>query len=271
MAQKPDARKTLRLKLPDIQPPMSVNDAKERAERYVRNLKGILPRLDQSRVVDLANEYLSDAEYYLAKGDYLSSIVCSSYAEGLIDSLRELHLVSASWDTKAEKPKTVAVAGTWDIIHPGHVKLLELAASLGDLIVIVARDANVAKSKGHPPVLSELQRLEVVSSLKPVKRAVLGNVDGDPVKTVADLKPDYFVLGPDQPFDEKALEDRLSKYGSKTKVIKVKEKFAAPGFLTSTSKIVEKIRSTGQGSGADQRQRINLLSTNVNKFPHTPI
>ncbi len=215
---------------------------RERAERYIRNLKGIVPGLEPIKPIELAKQYLSDSEYYLAKGDYISSIVCSSYAEGIIDGLRENGTVSASWKTDLLQQKSVAVAGTWDIIHPGHIKLLEFAASLGDLTVIVSRDKNATKAKGHAPMLPEKQRLTVVSALKPVKKAILGSLDGDPVKTVADLKPDLFVLGPDQPYDERELEQRLRSYGCNTKVVRFKERFTSPGLITSTSKIVEMIR-----------------------------
>ncbi len=222
---------------------MDEEAVRERAERYVRNLKGIIPSLEPIKPIELAKQYLSDSEYYLAKGDYVSSIVCSSYAEGIIDGLRENGTVSASWKTDLLQEKSVVAAGTWDIIHPGHIKLLEFAASLGDLTVIVSRDKNATKAKGHTPMLPEQQRLAVVSALKPVKKAILGSLDGDPVRTVADLKPDFFVLGPDQPYDERELEQKLKSYGCNTKVIRFNQRFTSPGLITSTSKIVEAIRA----------------------------
>ncbi len=222
---------------------------RDRAEKYIRNLKGIIFTLQPIKPIELAKQYLSDSEYYLAKGDYISSIVCSSYAEGIIDGLRENGTVTGSWKTDLLQERSVVVAGTWDILHPGHIKLLEFAASLGDLTVIVSRDANAARAKGHAPILPEQQRLIVVSALKPVKKAILGSLDGDPVKTVADLKPDLFVLGPDQPYDEHELELKLRSYGCNTKVIKFKERFISPGLITSSSKIVENIRMRNDQKG----------------------
>jgi len=217
-------------------------ELKERAERYIENLRGVVSQLSPSKATDLAKEYFSDAQFYLERGDYVSSIVCSTYAEGILDGLKEEGLIDFSWQKPMQR-KVVTVAGTWDIIHPGHIKFLEEASALGELVVIVARDKNVKAFKGHAPVLGEQQRLAVVSSLKPVKKALLGNEDGDPIKTVADLNPDYFVLGPDQPYDPADLQNRLRKYGAKTEVRKIKNRFEVPGLVTSTSKIVEKIKS----------------------------
>ena len=217
------------------------DELKNRAQKYIDNLDGIITELKNSNAVNLARDYFNDAKYYFDKEDYVSSIVCSTYAEGIIDGLTREGILNVSWKPPLEKP-TVVVAGTWDVIHPGHINLLEIASKLGDLIVIVARDKNVQKAKGHPPLLSEQQRLMVISALKPVKKAILGNESGDPVKTVADINPDVFVLGPDQPYAEQLLQDKLTNYGAKTRVIKIKQKFEAPGLITSSSKIIERAR-----------------------------
>lgn len=219
-----------------------VASLRERAEAYVMNLERVLAQLPDLPASDRARRYASDARYYLLKGDLITSIVCSSYAEGVLDAMKDARLASFDWN-KAEEQATVAVAGTWDLLHPGHVKLLEVASALGKLIVIVARDSNVLKAKGHAPVLSEDQRLDMVASLKPVYKAVLGRKDEDPVATVAEINPDYFVLGPDQPYSEQDLEEKLRSYGAKTHVLKVPEKFSAPGFMTSSSDIVRRCAS----------------------------
>jgi Glycerol-3-phosphate cytidylyltransferase (EC 2.7.7.39) len=59
----------------------------------------------------------------------------------------------------------VLATGTFDILHPGHLLYLEEARALGDeLYVIVAREKNI---KHKPkPIISENQRLKMISSLK---------------------------------------------------------------------------------------------------------
>ncbi len=63
--------------------------------------------------------------------------------------------------------RTVLTFGTFDVLHVGHVSILERARALGDrLIVGVSSDAlNLAK-KGRRPVYSEADRLRLVAALR---------------------------------------------------------------------------------------------------------
>jgi len=71
--------------------------------------------------------------------------------------------------------KKVMCAGTFDIIHPGHLYYLSEAKKHGDkLVVVVARDNTSEKFKGKKPVHSERERLEAVKMLNIVNEAVLG-------------------------------------------------------------------------------------------------
>jgi len=70
--------------------------------------------------------------------------------------------------------KKVLVAGTFDILHPGHIYLFNEAAKIGDVYVIVATDNNRELYSGERPVIPEQQRLEVIKNIKNVKEARLG-------------------------------------------------------------------------------------------------
>lgn len=131
----------------------------------------------------------------------------------------------------------VVATGTFDIIHPGHIKYLEEAKKLGDeLIVIVARDKNV---KHKPkPIIPEEQRVRVVSALKPVDKAILGD-EHDIFKPIIELKPDIIALGYDQHFDEKKLEEELRKRGLNTKVVRITAKEECE--YCSSTKIIKRI------------------------------
>jgi len=132
---------------------------------------------------------------------------------------------------------TVVATGTFDIIHPGHIRYLKEAKKLGtELVVIVAREKNV---KHKPkPVIPEEQRRKVVEAIKYVDKAILGD-EKDIFKPIQEIKPDIIALGYDQHFDEKWLENELRKRGLKTKVVRINAKEDCE--LCSTAKIIRKI------------------------------
>jgi FAD synthetase len=71
--------------------------------------------------------------------------------------------------------KKVMAFGAFDILHKGHEHYLKEAKNYGDyLIVLVARDQNIAKIKGKKAVHNELFRLEQIVKLDFVDEAVLG-------------------------------------------------------------------------------------------------
>ncbi|XES78513.1 MAG: adenylyltransferase/cytidyltransferase family protein [Candidatus Bathyarchaeia archaeon] len=142
-----------------------------------------------------------------------------------------------------EKPTVVLASGVFDLLHLGHVKFLEEAKAAGgknaQLIVIIARDSTVEKTKGRKPIMPENQRRALVESLKVVDEAVLG-VEGlgidDVVKTV---KPDIIALGYDQKEMERQVKQYVQKNQLSVKVVRV-GKFEAEE-LDSSSKIRKKI------------------------------
>lgn len=113
----------------------------------------------------------------------------------------------------------VLATGTFEIIHPGHLLYLKEAKSLGDeLYVIVARDKNV---KHKPkPIISEDQRLKIISSLKIVDKAVLGS-ENDIFENLKDINPDIIALGYNQHFNAEWLRKELNKRGINAKVVRI--------------------------------------------------
>ena len=96
------------------------------------------------------------------------------------------------------KMDKILIAGTFDILHPGHLNLLRQAKELGDfLIVVMARDENVLKTKGQKPFLNEDQRLDNLEKLGLVDKIVLGDLI-DPYKVVKEEQPAVVALGYDQ-------------------------------------------------------------------------
>ena len=145
--------------------------------------------------------------------------------------------------TQLEKRKVVLASGVFDLLHLGHVKFLEEAKKAGGknarLVVIVARDSTVAKTKGRRPVMSENQRRKLVESLKVVDEAVLGLENFDIGDIIATVKPDIIALGYDQTDTEQLVREYIMKKQLDVKVEHV-GKFEADE-LDSSSKIRQKI------------------------------
>ncbi|MDN5789292.1 MAG: adenylyltransferase/cytidyltransferase family protein [Micrococcales bacterium] len=94
--------------------------------------------------------------------------------------------------------RTVITFGTFDVFHVGHVRVLKRAAALGDRLVVgVSGDAlNVAK-KGRPPVFSQEERLEIVSSLAVVDGVFLEESLEQKRDYILEHEADVLVMGDD--------------------------------------------------------------------------
>lgn len=121
--------------------------------------------------------------------------------------------------------KIVVATGVFDILHLGHIGFLKQAKKLGSkLIVIVARDTTVEKLKGKKPLNNEKYRLKMVSNLKMVDKAVLGeNYFKDKTSVLKKLNPDIIVLGYNQKISKQFLEKELIEKGFKSKIVRAKK------------------------------------------------
>ena len=108
--------------------------------------------------------------------------------------------------------KKVLIAGTFDILHPDHIFLINEAAKLGEVYVIVATDINRERFSGKLPIIPEEQRLEVIKNLKNVKEAKLGRMDNKILLTIVEIHPDIILLGPDQKFEVNILKRALVSF-----------------------------------------------------------
>lgn len=134
-------------------------------------------------------------------------------------------------------PVRVMAAGVFDLLHTGHLHYLEQARSYGDeLVVVVARDASVARRK-HDPITPEEMRLELVRALKPVDRAILGHKE-DHFKTVEELVPDIIALGHDDYHDEDEVQAECARRGLQIQVVRVSKH---EDDLAGTRRIVRRI------------------------------
>jgi rfaE bifunctional protein nucleotidyltransferase chain/domain len=107
-------------------------------------------------------------------------------------------LVAARTVWRRESKTVVFTNGCYDILHPGHVRLLEKARSLGDVLVLALNtDASVRRLKGPSrPLISEQERAAMVLALEAVDAVTLFDED-TPRELIADVLPDILIKGAD--------------------------------------------------------------------------
>ena len=129
--------------------------------------------------------------------------------------------------------------GVFDLLHPGHVTLLETARSLGAALVVgLNTDASVRRlGKGlDRPVNAEPSRARVLAALAAVDAVVMFDED-TPLELVQALRPDVLVKGADYPRERIVGADFVEAHGGRVvRVPLVPE--------TSTTRIVERLRAT---------------------------
>ncbi|HKV42381.1 MAG TPA: D-glycero-beta-D-manno-heptose 1-phosphate adenylyltransferase [Blastocatellia bacterium] len=98
--------------------------------------------------------------------------------------------------------RVVFTNGCFDLLHPGHVRYLAEARSLGDvLIVAINSDRSVRANKGAGrPILDEKERVEVLSALEAVSYVTIFDEE-TPRDLIALLLPDVLVKGGDWPVE----------------------------------------------------------------------
>src|SRR5690606_39098521 len=113
---------------------------------------------------------------------------------------------SIAESARAEGKPIVAAGGCFDLLHAGHVRLLEAARALGGcLIVCMNSDESVRRLKGpERPIMNEIDRREMLESLSCVDAVVVFDEDS-PEETLRRLRPDHWVKGGD--YDATALPE----------------------------------------------------------------
>jgi len=115
---------------------------------------------------------------------------------GVLYTRPELIDQRAKW--RVEGKKVCFTNGCYDLLHPGHVRLLERARSLGDVLVLALNtDDSVARLKGPTrPLLDELERARMALALEAVDAVTFFHED-TPRELIAALLPDFLVKGAD--------------------------------------------------------------------------
>lgn len=139
-------------------------------------------------------------------------------AKEKIKTLEELKEIIKN--LKKQNKKIVTTNGVFDILHLGHVKYLQEAKKLGDiLIVAINSDSSVKQIKGPKrPINNQEARAEVLSALEFVDYVVIFN-ETNPVKILSEIKPNIHVKGGDYKINQIIEKNVVEKNNGKIVLI----------------------------------------------------
>lgn len=133
--------------------------------------------------------------------------------------------------------KVVFTNGCFDLLHIGHVRYLQEARSLGDILVVgLNTDASVKRLKGPArPIQSESDRAQILAALACVDFTVLFDED-TPENLIREIRPDILVKGGDWKIEQIAGGAFVKSIGGEVRSLQFIEG-------RSTTSIIEKSRS----------------------------
>lgn len=134
----------------------------------------------------------------------------------------------------------VAAGGCFDLLHAGHVHLLQSARRLGDcLIVLINSDKSVKELKGPGrPLVAELERAAILGALRCVDAVVIFD-ESTPERVLDELRPDIFAKGADYALGDLPEAKVLERWGGQVVILPYLRDH-------STSALVEKMAAREQ-------------------------
>ncbi len=153
----------------------------------------------------------------------------------IFDSIKALQPYIQSWKLKSDS--VVFTNGCFDLLHAGHVFVLEEAAKLGQRLVVgINSDESIAGLKGPlRPILPLAERMAMVASLRCVD-AVIAFDTPTPEHLIQEITPNVLVKGGDYTPETTVGATWVKAHGGKVAIIPLK-----PGW--STTHIIEKIKT----------------------------
>ena len=138
---------------------------------------------------------------------------------------------------RSDGKRIVFTNGVFDILHPGHVRYLQQARALGDVLIVgLNADASVRRNKGSGrPINDEQERAEVLEALECVD-AVVRFEEDTPAAIIDAIQPDVLVKGADWPADQIVGRETVEARGGRVVRVAVEAGH-------STSALLDRIRA----------------------------
>ncbi len=133
---------------------------------------------------------------------------------------------------QAQGRRVAFTNGCFDLLHPGHIRYLEQARALGDLLVVaINSDASVRRLKGPGrPVVPAEARAEVLAALAVVDFVLIFN-EPDPARVIRSVQPDVLVKGGDWPVDQIVGADVVRAKGGVVRSLPYEEGFSTSALI----------------------------------------
>lgn len=145
-----------------------------------------------------------------------------------------------NWQEIAEKvtewrrqgQKIVFTNGCFDLLHPGHISLLQQSAALGDRLVVgLNSDESVKRLKGaERPLQNEQSRALLLGALRDVDAVVIFNQD-TPEELIHLLTPDYLVKGSDYKLTDVVGADYVRQHGGQVRLVEIVDGCSTTGIV----------------------------------------
>lgn len=125
-------------------------------------------------------------------------------------------LASILQQAKTDGAVVVTTNGCFDVLHLGHLRYLQAARQLGDLLVVaVNSDTSVRQLKGeNRPLVPEVERAEMLAGLECVNYVVIFP-ELTPINLLSELKPNIHVKGGDYKLEELIEREVVEANGGK--------------------------------------------------------
>lgn len=197
---------------------------------------GGLPLADAAR---LANIAAGIAVAKLGTSAVSSAEIIDAVAQSHRDSdskIKHREVLAALLEQERQKGrKVVFTNGCFDLLHAGHVKYLQAARRLGDLLVMgLNSDASVRRLKGPKrPLIGEDERAHILAALDCIDYVCLFDED-TPLELISALQPDILVKGGDYTPEGVVGKDVVESYGGRVELIPFVDG-------KSTTNIIEKV------------------------------
>ncbi len=165
----------------------------------------------------------------------------------------------AAWRSAGQR--VVFTNGCFDLLHIGHIILLEQARHAGDrLIVGLNSDNSVRRIKGPPrPIIAQDERAHIVAALSSVDAVVVFD-ESTPLKLIEAIRPDVLVKGGDYAEDNIAGAREVRAWGGRVEIIPLVEG-------VSTTRLLAKATATASLPASEEAE---ASAVEMKSFPSAP-